>query len=73
MSLSTQSLLFLCARQLIIRQSFTLIRVFLWVHPNVWNVLIFRGLVGMGRWVSGCDASGGTQIFFNISGWCASI
>ena len=73
MSLSTQSLLFFYAQQLIIRQSFTLVRVFLWVHPNIWNVLIIRELLGMARRDRGCDASGGTQIFFNISGWCASL
>ncbi len=67
MSPSTQSLLFFYAQQLIIRQSFTPVRVFLRVHPNVWNVLIVRELVGMVGRGRGCDASGGTQIFFNIS------
>ena len=68
MSLSTQSLLFLCARQLIIRHSFILIRVFLCMRPNMWNMLIVRELLSVVRRVRGCDASGGTQIFFNISG-----
>ena len=68
MSPSTQSLLFFYAQQLIIRQSFTPVRVFLLVHPNIWNMLIVRELVGMARRGRGCDASGGTQIFFNISG-----
>lgn len=68
MSPSTQPLLFFYAQQLIIRQSFTPVRVFLWVHPNVWNVLIVRELVGMVGRGRGCDTSGGAEIFFNISG-----
>ena len=57
MSPSTQPLLFFYAQQLIVRQSFTPIRVFLWAHLNVWNMLRVRELVGMVGRGRGCDAS----------------